>query len=377
MPGFAVVSRTVVGNFSYTKLPMVTDLQVHAEALAAHDLVAAIAGDAAAQRAVRDRQSPVEPLTLDTVPAAAEFLVLDADASQQSVIETVVRGSDSVVQGPPGTGKSQTISNLIASATAQGCASCSCEKRAAVDAVVGRLDRAGLADLVLDLHGGVSSRRRLAENLAAALGAARATADPESATVEGFLERGGRSWRRMRGINSGATVGRRLYAAQARSMAARRLALDVRLSLRPWTDRRGPAGRAQGGAEGLPRAQGGGPRRWHPPVGRGPEGGRGAVELLSDAATDLARDRLPRLRGLSKDAAVEAGLPAPGTAAAGYEQALVLDERARPRRRSVRRPSTTRRACRPSWSRPAGVGSLGRGAGDVRFIPAALAEARR
>lgn len=84
VPGFAITPRTVVGNFSYTKLPMVTDLQVHGDAPAKLDLVAAIAGDAGAQRTVRDRQSPVEPGTLDTVPPSAEFLVLDADASTRA-----------------------------------------------------------------------------------------------------------------------------------------------------------------------------------------------------------------------------------------------------------------------------------------------------
>ena len=56
------------------------------------------------------------------VPAAApdpepdrEHLVLDADSSQQAVIEAVRAGANLVIKGPPGTGKSQTIANLIAS----------------------------------------------------------------------------------------------------------------------------------------------------------------------------------------------------------------------------------------------------------------------
>jgi predicted deacylase len=39
------------------------------------------------------------------------------------------------------------------------------EKRAAIDAVLDRLRRVGLDDLVLDLHDGAGSRRMLAQNL--------------------------------------------------------------------------------------------------------------------------------------------------------------------------------------------------------------------
>jgi hypothetical protein len=38
VPGFTVRPKTVLGNFSYAKLPMVRDLQGSVEALAEHDL---------------------------------------------------------------------------------------------------------------------------------------------------------------------------------------------------------------------------------------------------------------------------------------------------------------------------------------------------
>jgi hypothetical protein len=43
----------------------------------------------------------------------AEFLVRDADSSQQAAIEAALAGRNLVIDGPPGTGKSQTIANLI------------------------------------------------------------------------------------------------------------------------------------------------------------------------------------------------------------------------------------------------------------------------
>jgi nitrogenase subunit NifH len=75
-----------------------------------------------------------------------------------------------IVRGPPGTGKSQTISNLIATLIARGKKVLFvAEKRAAIDAVLKRLHTQGLAELVLDLHGGTGAKRKLAQDLAATL----------------------------------------------------------------------------------------------------------------------------------------------------------------------------------------------------------------
>src|ERR1019366_10452826 len=99
--------------------------------------------------------SPSQP---DTVPPADEFLVLDADASQSYAINCAVGGADLVIDGPPGTGKSQTIANLVAALSARGQRILFvAEKRAAIDAVLDRLHRAGLADLGLDLPAGAGS----------------------------------------------------------------------------------------------------------------------------------------------------------------------------------------------------------------------------
>jgi Protein of unknown function (DUF4011)/AAA domain len=189
VPGFGVAPRFVLGTFSYAKLPMVKDIENSLEAMVAHDLIAALAGDADARAAVRERRPSVDPKAPDHIPPADEFLVLDADASQNYAINAVLAGQDLIVKGPPGTGKSQTITNLVSTLVARGKRVLFvAEKRAAIDAVLKRLRDVGFGDLVLDLHGGVGSRRAVAESLDAALSANMRLARPSYEAEHRLLE---------------------------------------------------------------------------------------------------------------------------------------------------------------------------------------------
>jgi len=181
IPAFQIAPRLVLGTFSYAKLPMVADLAAQLGTLANHDVVAALAGDPGALRSVR---TTVPEFPADADPAH-EHLVLDADSSQQAVIDAVRCGANLVIKGPPGTGKSQTIANLIACLASEGKRTLFvAEKRAAIDAVIGRLDRLGLGDLVLDVYDGATNRRRLAQELGRALNRARDAQDPDTAGIE-------------------------------------------------------------------------------------------------------------------------------------------------------------------------------------------------
>ncbi|WP_420637449.1 AAA domain-containing protein [Candidatus Poriferisocius sp.] len=167
VPDFDIAERVVLGNFMFKKMPMVNDIRDNVEALARHDVIAAIAGDDEAGQSLRNHHvSAVDPSLPDRTPPRNEFLVLDADSSQNLAINAAMAGESFVLQGPPGTGKSQTISNLIATMMAEGKSVLFvAEKRAAIDAVVKRLTSAGLDRFVMDLHGGVSSRKKLAGQL--------------------------------------------------------------------------------------------------------------------------------------------------------------------------------------------------------------------
>ncbi len=87
---------------------------------------------------------------LDELAAACP---VPADASQLRAIAEAGAGRTFVLEGPPGTGKSQTITNLLIRAVADGKKVLFvAEKRAALDVVARRLDAVGMGPFALDLH---------------------------------------------------------------------------------------------------------------------------------------------------------------------------------------------------------------------------------
>ena len=177
--GLELTPWVVVANFKYANMPMVEDLDKYIEEFARNDFVAAIAGVSEATEQLHSRIVDPAPNQPDTDRPENEYLVLDADASQHRAINRVLGGESIIIWGPPGTGKSQTIANLIASLAAAGKRVLFvAEKRAAIDVVVSRLRRAELGDLVMDLHGGIRSKRAFAQSIADSLGAIRNTPLP-------------------------------------------------------------------------------------------------------------------------------------------------------------------------------------------------------
>lgn len=191
IPGFDVTDRFVLGTFSYAKLPMVKDLEQSLEAMVQHELIAALAGDAEARANLATGGGTGENVPdPNHIPPADEFLILDADASQNYAINSAISGQNLIVRGPPGTGKSQTIANLIATLIARGQKVLFvAEKRAAIDAVLKRLSARKLDELVLDLHGGQGSRRKLAQDIAATLTGNGQIPKPDVAKIHRTVER--------------------------------------------------------------------------------------------------------------------------------------------------------------------------------------------
>ena len=189
LPNLEIEPRITVGNFSYSTMPLVTDLEQNGELFASSDIVSAIAGDGEARAAIASRICDPNPNQPDTDSPSNEFLVLDADSSQHMAINRALGGESLVIQGPPGTGKSQTIANLIAALIAGGKRVLFvAEKRAAIEAVTKRLEQVQISDLVMDLHGGVTSRRNLARALNDSLERIATIPAQDYATVHERLE---------------------------------------------------------------------------------------------------------------------------------------------------------------------------------------------
>lgn len=169
---FKVMRRVILANFQFAKMAMVEDLKRNGESITSSAIVAAVAGHSLSRQKLAAAANDIEPVQLDERPASDDYLVLDADSTQQRAIMLVGKGQNGVVQGPPGTGKSQTISNLIAQSVAEGRRVLFvAEKRAALHAVIKRLTHpnVGLGHLVLDLHGASVSRKEVMARLAEAL----------------------------------------------------------------------------------------------------------------------------------------------------------------------------------------------------------------
>ena len=90
---------------------------------------------------------------LDSIGVQDSFQVMSADSSQQDAVLYSKNNVSFVMQGPPGTGKSQTITNIISEALADGKKVLFVsEKMAALQVVYRRLQEAHLGEFCLPLH---------------------------------------------------------------------------------------------------------------------------------------------------------------------------------------------------------------------------------
>jgi len=166
IPGITFENGAWLSNFSFQKIGLVQDLESHRAQTYQHPLVAALCGDPEARLLFQKTTPEFAPEEIDSLSADDDFTFLPCDSSQFTVIRNVLQGKSGVIQGPPGTGKSQVIANLIAELVARGKRVLFvAEKKAALDVVFDRLNKAGLGDLVLNLHGGDMRGKKLADQL--------------------------------------------------------------------------------------------------------------------------------------------------------------------------------------------------------------------
>jgi very-short-patch-repair endonuclease/DNA polymerase III delta prime subunit len=157
---WVVEDKIFLSLFSYAKASMVRDLIENEQRILDHPILQALSGDLTAYQSSRQEQIPASVLDNYVKPDRI-FQVLDADSSQQVVIEAAKQGTSFVVQGPPGTGKSQTIVNMIAELVGSGkSVLLVAEKETALSVVYKRMDDCGLGHICLNLHHSSTKNKR-------------------------------------------------------------------------------------------------------------------------------------------------------------------------------------------------------------------------
>lgn len=166
--GFEVLDEVYVARFSFSKFLMWKDLEDNASLLLENPIVRHVA---ATNGVWEDPVGDIEPGALDETHAPQALpAVMDADSTQLAAVAAALQGRSFVLQGPPGTGKSQTITNLIAAAIAEGKSVLFVsEKMAALEVVQRRLESVGLGDFCLELHSHKSSKKEVLASFAAVL----------------------------------------------------------------------------------------------------------------------------------------------------------------------------------------------------------------
>jgi hypothetical protein len=214
---FRVEETVHLAILQFAKFPLWKDLDNSWKALSGNSLVNHLIN------------SPDQPYT-DPAPSSADVdldqlgdnVPVPADSSQLHAIAEAAARRTFVLEGPPGTGKSQTITNLLAHAMADGRRVLFvAEKRAALDVVKKRLEAVGLGDLSLDLHDKSSRPAAVRDQIRAALDL-RINADTESLRTYSEAAESSRNAlsRYARRLHEENAAGMSMYTARTSELAA-------------------------------------------------------------------------------------------------------------------------------------------------------------
>ena len=161
--GWRVNRRVSLSMLSFLKINMYKDLEQHKDMVSKHPIIKALSGEPVEQTADVSAMAHYDHDKEDA--PANTFQVVDADSSQQDAIVMSKRGVSFALQGPPGTGKSQTITNIISEALADGKKVLFVsEKMAALEVVYRRLAASGLDGFCLVLHSNKANKREFLDS---------------------------------------------------------------------------------------------------------------------------------------------------------------------------------------------------------------------
>ncbi len=159
-----VIHEMGLSLLSFLKINMYNDLENNVDKIKSHPILRGLSGDIDSIEKISDEydnydhDNKIRPIDM--------FQIVDADSSQQDAILYSKKNISFVLQGPPGTGKSQTITNIISEALADGKKVLFVsEKMAALEVVYKRLSQAGIADFCLSLHNHKAKKKDVLNDL--------------------------------------------------------------------------------------------------------------------------------------------------------------------------------------------------------------------
>lgn len=184
---WSVVRDVNLTILSFLKINMYKDLERNEDKLNENLFITAIAGESDSIRISEELSNYDHDNKTKPIDA---FQVVDADSSQQDAVLLSKCGTSFVLQGPPGTGKSQTITNIISEALADGKKVLFVsEKMAALQVVYKRLANVGLSDFCFTLHSHKANKKEILRELANSITIDRKKVREEALTQLETLER--------------------------------------------------------------------------------------------------------------------------------------------------------------------------------------------
>ncbi|MGL5274372.1 DUF4011 domain-containing protein [Myroides sp.] len=161
LKGWDVLDQVILGTFSFNKLILWQDISKYADKLQKSTIVNSLLNGNLSESLDTLNSNDEE---LEQLSAAELTLPISTDNSQLEAVRNAHANRSFVLHGPPGTGKSQTITNIIADALANGKKVLFvAAKKAALDVVHSRLEKIGLGPFCLELH---SNKTRKSDVLA-------------------------------------------------------------------------------------------------------------------------------------------------------------------------------------------------------------------
>jgi hypothetical protein len=180
---FAVESRVFLGVFDYSTFRLWKDFKDSWKDMASQSPVARHLMMTSRNDYAGNPETPQ--------PRLEPYLPIAADDSQRQAVQWALDGKSFRLEGPPGTGKSQTIANLLASCIAHNKKVLFvAEKQTALEAVITRLDDAGLGKYCLNLHAKGDSDAKMRKKISDALVVAlNEQVDPQDHTWSEIMHR--------------------------------------------------------------------------------------------------------------------------------------------------------------------------------------------